>query len=115
MALRRQLQDQREEIKNKDEEISNLKRDIRNTKHFEFEAENNILMNECVRLRAIIDQLFTQMKNADPEAVSVENGSTPQRKERSKDDMIQNLLQANEQFQRVDQEKDHKIIELQEQ
>lgn len=46
MALRRQLQDLREEIKNKDEEIFNLKRDIRNTKHFEFEAENNILMNE---------------------------------------------------------------------
>jgi chromosome segregation ATPase len=121
IALRRQIYDQKEEIKQKEEELFHVKRDVRNTKHMEYEAENNILMNECVRLRAIIDQLFGQMG---PDALKEANaavgahrtdGSTPQRRERSKDDMIQNLLQANEQFQKVDQDKDHKIIELQDQ
>lgn len=115
MALRRQIYDQKEEIKQKDEELFQIKRDVRNTKHMEYEAENNILMNECVRLRAIIDQLFGQMG---PDALNEANtadGSTPQRRERSKDDMIQNLLQANDQFQKVDQEKDHKILEMQDQ
>lgn len=46
MALRRQIQDQKEEIRQKDEEIFALKRDVRNTKHSEFETENGILMNE---------------------------------------------------------------------
>jgi len=114
MALRRQIQDQKEEIRQKDEELFHLKRDARNTKHMEHEAENGILMNECVRLRTIIDQLFAQMGPSALQPSETDENGTPQRKERSKDDMIQNLLQANEQFQKVDQEKDHKIIELQE-
>lgn len=113
MALRRQIQDLKEDVRVKDEELLNIKRDIRNTKFHEFETENNILMNECVRLRAIVDQLFAQMNKTDDNPL--ETKSTPQRKDRSKDDMIQNLLRANEQFQKVDQEKDHKIMELQEQ
>lgn len=113
MALRRQIQDLKEDVRIKDEELLNIKRDIRNTKFHEFETENNILMNECVRLRAIIDQLFAQMNKSEDNPL--ETKSTPQRKDRSKDDMIQNLLRANEQFQKVDQEKDHKIMELQEQ
>jgi hypothetical protein len=46
MALRRQMQDLKEELRTKEEELFNCKRDIRNTKHIEFETENNILMNE---------------------------------------------------------------------
>jgi chromosome segregation ATPase len=118
MALKRQITDLKENVKVKDEELLNLKRDMRNTKYSEFESENNILMNECVRLRAIIDQLFAQMNKTsanddDPENPVPENGS-PERKDHAKDDMIQNLLQANQQFQKVDQEKDHRIMELQE-
>lgn len=109
------MQDLKEELRTKEEELFNCKRDIRNTKHIEFETENNILMNEWVRLRAIIDQLLAQMNSGQAQEQPIDNGSTPSRKERRKDDMIQNLLQANEQFQKVDQEKDHKIIELQEQ
>lgn len=45
---------------------------------------------------------------------NIPENASPIRKDRSKDDMIQNLLQANQQFQRVDQEKDHRIMELQE-
>lgn len=55
------------------------------------------------------------MNSGQTQEQPIDNGSTPSRKDRRKDDMIQNLLQANEQFQKVDQEKDHKIIELQEQ
>ena len=112
MALKRQISDLKEDIRVKDEELLNLKRDIRNTKHSEYEAENNILMNECVRLRAIIDQLFSRMNKQAAEESTAENGF-PSCHEKSKDDMIQNLLQANQQFQKVDQEKDHRIIELQ--
>lgn len=115
MALRRQVQELKEDVRVKDEELLNIKRDIRNTKFNEFETENNILMNEWIRLRTIIDQLFAQMNKNELTELNANNGSTPQRKDRSKDDMIQNLLRANEQFQKVDQEKDHKIIELQEQ
>jgi hypothetical protein len=46
MALRRQINDLKEDVRVKDEELLNLKRDIRNTKYAEFETENNILMNE---------------------------------------------------------------------
>lgn len=70
-----------------------------------------------MRLRAIIDQLFAQMNTPPATADGGEDmpqNSSPQRKERNKDDMIQNLLQANQQFQKVDQEKDHRIMELQE-
>ena len=115
MALRRQIQDLKEDVRVKDEELLNIKRDIRNTKFREFETENNILMNEWVRLRAMIDQLFSKMNKSEVPENPLDTKSTPQRKDRSKDDMIQNLLRANEQFQRVDQEKDHKIMELQEQ
>lgn len=118
MALRRQINDLKEDVRVKDEELLNLKRDIRNTKYAEFETENNILMNEWVRLRAIIDQLFANMnKTPEGEHEGEENApqnASPPRRDRSKDDMIQNLLQANEQFQKVDQEKDHRIMELQE-
>ena len=119
MALKRQINDLKEDVRVKDEELLILKRDMRNTKHAEFEAENSILMNELVRLRAIIDQLFAQM-NQTSENDGGENGDSapdngsPNRKDSQKDEMIQNLLQANQQFQKVDQEKDHRIMELQE-
>lgn len=112
MALKRQITDLKEDVRAKDEELLNLKRDIRNTKYAEYEAENNILMNECVRLRTVIDQLLAEMKKPTVDESTPENGS-PSRHEKSKDDMIQNLLQANQQFQKVDQEKDHRIMELQ--
>lgn len=62
----------------------------------------------------MIDQLFSQM-GSDALQPPTDEGGSPQRNERSKDDMIQNLLEANEQFQKVDQEKDSKLFEMQDQ
>lgn len=115
MALRKQVHDLKEELRVKNKDLAAMKRDIRSTRLFESEAENNVLVNECIRLRAYVEQLYSQMPAKDLGRSSPDVRSSPLRENKSKEDLIENLLRANEQFHKAEQEKDHKIMELQSQ
>lgn len=69
-SLKNNIKDLRIEIKAKDKEIEDMKRYIRYTKMQELEADLMQYMNECNRLKGIVDELLEE-KGIIPEGVEI--------------------------------------------
>ena len=60
MSLKKQIRELKMEVVRRDEELEILRKNIKNTRTQEFEQELNSYHEECLRLRAVIEDLMKQ-------------------------------------------------------
>ena len=91
-TLKRQVRELQADVSKKKEEIDLLKGNIRNTKTYETEQEIQIYMEECLRLRASLEEVIKSKDTfADPRELELIEQSFKQR-----DDTINQLKQKSQ-------------------
>ncbi len=60
MSLKKQIRELKMEVVRRDDELEILRKNIKNTRTQEFEQELNTYHDECLRLRAVIEDLMKQ-------------------------------------------------------
>lgn len=57
-ALKRQIWDLRQDLSSKEQELGNLKKTLKNTKLQEFEIEMKLYVDECTRLKHMLEEVI---------------------------------------------------------
>jgi len=96
------------ELQIKKDEVELLKRNLKNTRTHETEVEIKMLMDECVRLRAQLEQVIKSKDTfADPQELKIIEGKFKQ-----KDQKIAMLTGHNNQMLHENGDLSHKLAVL---
>lgn len=63
MSLKKQIRELKYEVVKRDEELEVLRKNIKNTSTQEFEQEIQTYHEECLRLRAVLEDIMKQGSN----------------------------------------------------
>ena len=106
-ALKRQVKELKQELKDKDEEIQAYKKNFKNTKLTELDIELRSYMDECLRLRHLLeDTVKSKDPLTDPDQVHKIEEQFQQQ-----NSIINNLQSENEELQQVISQKESETLE----
>jgi hypothetical protein len=106
-ALKRQIKDLKVSLKDKEDEILSFKKNFKNTKINELDIELRSYMDECLRLRHLLeDTVKSKDPLTDPEQVSKIEEQFQQQNM-----IIDNFQKENEELQMILSQKDNEILE----
>lgn len=106
-ALKRQIKDLKTALKEKEDEMLAFRKNFRNTKITELDIELRSYMDECLRLRNILEDTI---KSKDP-LIDPDQASKIEEQFEQQNETISNLQQENQQLVQIVSQKDNEILE----
>ena len=105
--MKRQIKDLKTEVKEKDDEINAYKKNFKNTKITELDIELRSYMDECLRLRHLLEDTI---KSKDP-LIDPDQATKIEEQFEQQNAIIANMQQENHQFQEMLNQKENETHE----